>query len=265
MQRFSILQQALQEQVRSLIWWCVGIALTAGLYVAIYPAIKDVFAELEDTPAEFLQTLGVEGVADLATPAGCLHVELFSITAPVIFMIFTIARGVGAIAGAERSGDMELLLANPVERSQIVWQRFVAMLASASVLAVIMWATLAVGIPIGVWSELSLWNLTQAMFSLLLVGGAFGGLAFAMSGATGRTGLSYGVVGVLAVATYIINGLAQTVESIEFLQWISPFHYYVGNDPLANGIQVWHALVLLAIIAVGLILAVTTFQRRDLR
>ncbi len=53
------------------------------------------------------------------------------------------------------------------------------------------------------------------------------------------------------------------VESLHWLRWLSPFHYFIGTDPLHTG---WHPVELLVLVAVG---AVTTlagivlFDRRD--
>ncbi|NQW16898.1 MAG: ABC transporter permease subunit [Chloroflexi bacterium] len=262
--RSDIFRQTLREQSRSLLWWSIGVAAIAGIYVLVYPAISDVFADSEELPTDFLQAFGVDGAADLATPEGFLNVELFSVTAPALLMIFAIARGIGAIAGSERSGEMELLLSNPISRRHILSQRAAAMLLSTSALGVVIWAVLASGIPLNVWPELSFWALTQASISLILLGWAFGTLAICASGITGNTGLSYGVIGAFAVATYLINGLAQSVTVLEPFRWLTPFHYYLGNDPLVNGIEIWHSLVLVAIIVGSYLLAVRSFDRRDL-
>ena len=45
---------------------------------------------------------------------------------------------------------------------------------------------------------------------------------------------------------------------------LSPFHYYIGNEPLTNGFQWAHTAVLLAISAVLLAAGVFSLRNRDL-
>ncbi|WP_286218893.1 hypothetical protein [Paraoerskovia sediminicola] len=46
---------------------------------------------------------------------------------------------------------------------------------------------------------------------------------------------------------------------------LSPWYYYLGSDPLTNGVDWLHLAVLAAVAAVGLGLAARYFPRRDLR
>ncbi len=43
-----------------------------------------------------------------------------------------------------------------------------------------------------------------------------------------------------------------------------PFYYYIGADPLTNGLNLAHAGVLIGITAALLAMAIVTFERRDL-
>jgi ABC-2 type transport system permease protein len=49
------------------------------------------------------------------------------------------------------------------------------------------------------------------------------------------------------------------------LEWFSPFHYYLGSDPLNTGMDWGNAAVLLAPSVVLFGLAFALFQRRDIR
>jgi ABC-2 type transport system permease protein len=54
-------------------------------------------------------------------------------------------------------------------------------------------------------------------------------------------------------------------ENTDGLSAVSPFHYYLGSDPLINGVNWGDAAVLLVIFLVGVALSVVAFDRRDLR
>ena len=103
------------------------------------------------------------------------------------------------------------------------------------------------------------------MISLTLLGWAFGSVAFLVSAATGSTGLSYAVVGALAVLSFVIHSFSQIVEVIEPLRWISLFFYYTDSSPLSHGLNWWHALVPLVVVGVSYVLARILFEKRDMR
>lgn len=260
-----VFRRSFKDRIRSMTWWSIGVASLGAMFTALFPSLEDLLADLDEYPEDVLKALGLEGAADLATPEGYLQVELFSIMAPIAFIAFTVILGVNAIAGSERKGEMELLLANPVARATIFGQRFAAMLVSTLVLGLALWIVLAIGIPLGVWADLDNWNLIQALFSLVLLTWAFGSLAICLSAATGNAGLSYSIVGAIALSTFMINSFSQIIDGMEPFRWLSPFHYYLGSDPLTQGLNWTHTLVPLGVIVVTYVIGRIAFERRDLK
>jgi predicted S18 family serine protease len=55
------------------------------------------------------------------------------------------------------------------------------------------------------------------------------------------------------------------VESIDWLVYLTPFHYYESSDPITNGIDAGHLAILLAATAVLAAAAAFAVRRRDLR
>ncbi len=104
-------------------------------------------------------------------------------------------------------------------------------------------------------------------FSLLgsLLGLFFGFLSLAISAGTGRRrAAALGTAGVAFVA-YFANSFLPV--SARFAEWakLSPFYYYASGDPLANGVEWTHAVVLALLSLVALAAAIPLFQRRDVR
>ena len=64
---------------------------------------------------------------------------------------------------------------------------------------------------------------------------------------------------------YIVNGFLPLNENTEAWARLSPFHYYLSSDPLNTGMAWGHAAILVVLFAVGLVVAIVAFQRRDLR
>jgi ABC-2 type transport system permease protein len=106
-------------------------------------------------------------------------------------------------------------------------------------------------------------HVIAASVGLVALAWCFAGIAFLAGAATGRRGPVLAVTGVIAVATYMANALANLTDGLSWLRYLSPFHYFIGVDPLRTG---WHpgALALLVAVAAGTVIAgVILFDRRD--
>ena len=88
--------------------------------------------------------------------------------------------------------------------------------------------------------------------------------ALMLGSAYGKRGLSTGISGALALGTYFMYALVPLVEGLEQVEKVFPFYYYIGADPLTNGLNLVHAAVLIVITAALLAVAIVTFERRDL-
>jgi ABC-2 type transport system permease protein len=260
----SVLTKVLRDQRRSLLGWSVSLVVLIAMYVAIWPSVRDQPAMstfLDQMPETFRSLFAASG-ADMSTPVGYVQVELLSFMGPIAVLVYAIASGVGAISGEEDRHTMDLLLANPVSRSRVVLDKFVAMalgtflLAGVTGLALLLEGRVVdMGLPAG--------NVAAAMLHMALLGVVFGTLALALSASTGRSGLSRGIPGIVAVVAYIVNGLAPMVDWLEPLQKLSPFYQYIGHDPLRTGVAGGSVLIAVVTVAVLVAVAVLGFRRRD--
>jgi ABC-2 type transport system permease protein len=73
-----------------------------------------------------------------------------------------------------------------------------------------------------------------------------------------------GITAGLAVAAYVLNGLAPVVEPLKPLRRLSLFYHYAAGDPLRHGLEPGHTTVLVAVALVAAVLAPIAFERRDL-
>ena len=107
-------------------------------------------------------------------------------------------------------------------------------------------------------------KLAAALVMLVLIGLDFGAIALAISAFTGNRGASIGIAVALLVVMYLVDALANIVDSLGVVRPLSLFHYYMGGDPLRNGISFADAGVLAAVAAVFLVVSLIAFDRRDL-
>ena len=262
----NVFLKTLRDQRRSLLWWGIGVVALTSLTVAFYPAFSDVpdFDEIFEQMPEALTRMFAGEFTDLTSPEGFLNGQLFFFVIPLMFVIFAVLGGSAAIAGEEGAGTLNLLLTSPTPRWRVVVHKFGAVAVATLVLALLMWVGLAVGAVV-VGMDISLVKLAAACLSTALLAVAFGTFALALGCITGARGLSAGAASAVALAAYFLNALAPLSDALTPLQKLSPFYYFIGADPLANGLNALHVVVLLGLTAAALGVALFTFERRDVR
>jgi ABC-2 type transport system permease protein len=257
--------KSLRDQRRALAWWTVGLVATAVFLMALYPTVRESAGQLNDyvkkMPKAMQALLG--GIGDYASPAGYLKAELFNFMMPVVFLIFAIGAGARAIASEERSGTLDLLLANPISRRRVVLQKFGALGSLIVTLSILLLLGLAIGTA-AFGFEIGWSGVVAQTFSLAMLAATFGAFSLAVGSLTGSRGIASGLIGGLAVAAYLVNSLSAVASWLRPYRLLSPFHYYSGHDPIVSGLDPVHVAVLLVSTALSLGLAVLAFDRRDL-
>ena len=262
----EVLMEALRARRRSLLWWSLGLVGLVGLTVAFYPSVRDDQAlndYMKNLP-ESVRALFAGGELDIASPAGYLNSQLYALMVPLIFLIFAIGAGAAAVAGDEERGLLDLVLAHPVRRRGYVVQRFVALALLVAALSLLLLAIVAVASRL-VDLQIGLDRLLSASTSVWLLALLFGTVALAAGALRpGRTA-AIALAAALAVASWLLDGLAQAVDVLDALRPLSPYYQALGRNPLREG-AVWGAWAMLAA-ATALLALVAAFglERRDLR
>ncbi len=226
----------------------------------IYTSIDTVLLDLGEALPESM--LAFFGGGDLTTPEGYYQIETLGLVAPIAVMVVTILLGAKAVAGEEADRTMGLLLANPVSRSRVLAEKAVPMVLFGGAVGLATFAGISAGNAIS-GLGMSYSNILSTAVLLTLIGLLFGALALLISAATGMVRAGVVVAAGLAVVAHVVNSLADLSDA----GWgaLSPFHYYLGSDPMINGMNWTDAGILAAITLVFTALAFPAFNRRDLR
>ncbi|MDE2993111.1 MAG: ABC transporter permease subunit, partial [Chloroflexota bacterium] len=240
--------------------------LMMGLMMGpFYKAIpEESLKAFEGLPEAMIALAGGGNIGNISTPEGWYQVETFGLMAPISVMVVTIAIGAGALAGEESRRTIGLLLANPVRRSRVVLEKSWTMTLYAFAVGFATFAGVALG---SLLADLGMdiGHIAATCLLQTLLGLAFGALALILSAGTGRTRIAVFVTIGAALVLHLFNGFAVLNESMaEVAQWL-PFYYYLGNDPLNNGLDWSHAAILAGLAVVLIALSVLLFERRDLR
>ena len=260
----NVFLKSLRDQRRSFTWWAIGLVALTLLTVLFYPALGDA-PELNEVlgDEDSLVRAFVGNIDDLTSPEGFLNSQLYFLGVPILLLVFAVAGGSGAIAGEEEKGTLDLLFSHPVRRSVVVLQKMYALILSTLALAAVIGITVVIG-ALFVDMDIGIGGVASVTISSALLGAFFGALALALGCATGRRSMTLGITGAVAVLTYFINALQPVVDILEPARFVTPFYYYIGADPLSNGLDLLHAAVLVAATALLTLVAVASFERRDI-
>jgi beta-exotoxin I transport system permease protein len=252
----------LANRRRSLIGYCLGMAVYALVVVAMYPAFKtstslDKLIQADSTAAALL---GVTG--RISSPGGWLNSNIYANFFPLIMLLLTIGYGAASLAGQDEDGTLGLLAVLPVRRTAIVVQKAAAMAAQAAALAV----TVAVLVIIGRSFQLdvTIANVGSVSAAIFLLGVDFGLAAMAAGALTGRRGAAIGAATALAAASYLVSSLAPVVSWIQPARYASLFYWSVGNSQINHGVSPADYAVLIATGICALTAAVLAFHRLDI-
>jgi ABC-2 type transport system permease protein len=238
----------------------IAVLYTALLVGPLFNALGDVLVDMMAAIPDAV--LGMIGFADMSTPDGWYWGEVFSLVVPVSMIVVTVMMGARALAGEEELGSMDLLLANPIPRTRVVFGKTAAMVIVTLGVGVATFLGTAAGAWLG-GLDMSYANIAVASLMSVLLALGFGGLALLVGGFSGKRRVaSYTAAGAATVA-YFANAFLPVSATLSGWARLSPFFWYGQNQPLSNGID-WGDAAVLAGIAVVLVgLAAVAFQRRD--
>jgi ABC-2 type transport system permease protein len=259
----SVFGKTLWDQRRSLLGWVIGITAVGLLYAAFYPVVNT--PEMRDAIAAYPEgLLQAIGFTDVTSAAGYLGSTTFGLLGPALVIVFAAAIGGTAIAGEEEAGRLDLALAHPVSRWSFAWQRFAALVIGMLVVGLVLAVGLVVISGPADLGDIPTANLFAASVQLAILGTFFGALALGLGAATGRRAFVYAAVAIVGVGGFFAYNLAPSVEGLAWLADISPYAFYLGGDPLENGLQLVDSLVLVGASLALVLAGGFVFDRRDI-
>ena len=260
----ALTAHSVRLRARGALIWGLALGALGGLYVAIYPVFADqpgVEQVINSMPQEMKDLFGFGESTGFESVEAFLATEMLNFIVPLALSFFPILVASSALAGAEEDGTIDVLLANPLPRWQLVVGRFLAaailLLGILAIMGFLMWITaLVADVDLSVGSaaagSLNLWPL--CLF--------FGGLAMLCSAIFHRRLLAVAIPVAVLIAMYFVNGLANSVKFLEDIQPLSAFYYY--GSAIQDGIDWTNFAGLTAVTLVLVGLAVVIFRRRDI-
>lgn len=259
MNRYGLIRKTLRDVRVSAVSVGVVVFLIALLDILIYPQYRETFEEAEFGPA-FESFFGEAG--GFGTPEGFLSAEFFS-WIPLLLITVAIIGGTGATAGEEGAGTLDLLLAQPVSRRRVLLEKSVGLALALTIatfcslpgfLLAMAFVDFDLGVPRLFAATVNMLPVTFLYLALALWAGA------ALPSRTAAAVLCIGAV----VVAYFLNTIGAAVDMLEIPRKLSPFYWADASHVLVRGFDWPRALGLLLLAAAFLILAVWSFERREI-
>ncbi len=273
------------------LWAKVAEMITGQLMPLLQDLIRDaqiteergqrMMKRLMEGPVEIVEALLGGRFIDLTRPSNTLAMGYIHPFVIMVLCLWAIGRAGGALAGETDRGTMELLLAQPIRRRNVVLTHLMVDLLVIPILC--LWLVLGTRIGTLIFGprDIDLWEFFGAAGNAAALAFAVSGVTVALS-AAGRSrwkvmGLSLGIFLVM----FLINLFGQIWRSVLGpVRPLTVFYYYQPQPIILNGdwsvpiYRDWPWLgsgmvvpvvpVLLLVGLAGYLLALRTFTRRDL-
>jgi ABC-2 type transport system permease protein len=183
---------------------------------------------------------------------------------PLLMAIYAIfSAGTGLAQEVER-GTIDLLLSQPVARYRVVISRFATFALTLTAILAAGYIGLLLG-DATIEANLDLWATFLAIFQIYLLVLAVGSYCLFFSCLFLQPRRALIASGILTTALYIINFVAPSLGSADWLQKLSLFHYYRPPEILNNSqMDAPGVTIYVTVAAVFLLSSLVVFQRRDI-
>ena len=261
---FRLLLQELRFRLGGIIGWSIGLASLPAMYIGVYPqVVGELEAMQRMMDLEFYQALGMSfGNFEEWVASTVINMV------PIILAIYVILDATGTLAGEEDDGRLELIVALPIPRWQIVGVK--ALAHGIALFTILLFVSLVTTLVFqSIESQIETVLTAGEIFVSLLYAWplvmALGMITFFLGAFTPSRRAAALIATLIVVVSYFGNNLAVQVPSLETIQPLFLFYYYEFSAALfTDGPNTAGLLTLLLIAAGAFLLAVFFFNRRDL-
>jgi ABC-2 type transport system permease protein len=247
-----------------LVGWTLGVMSIALITMVLFDSFNQTGIDsiVESVPAELQSLIG--SVDDFVTIPGYIGQQIFGPNLYIILIVMSIMLFLSVSAREEEFGGLQSLLTLPVSRTQVYFEKLIAVLFI--ILVVTASIVLALWIALDTIDKIADYTrIWQSVFDLYLISVAYGLIAYTVAMGTGKKALAILLAAGYATASFLISTLAPAVDKLELVDKFSLLHYYNSPQIMSNGLNWMHVSVLLVACTLLVILGWIGFIKRDVR
>jgi len=234
----------------------------AAMYSGMYPAFKDVMADL--APEMMEQFMFLPGAEDMATYIGFLNIELYQIFWMLILGILIGLISASIISKEIEAKTIDLFMANPISRKQIIIEKFMGFIP---MILIINFSTFLVvsGITIAIDEQINFQYLFMTHIISIPYLLAITSMGLLISVVIDEKMKASIIMIAIIVGMFIFNSISLMIPDYKTLGYISLTHYFNPYDILKSGtIDLVGVVVLIVVILEFLLVTMFIFERRDI-
>jgi len=251
-----------KRRVRGTAILSVGLSLYAAFIVWYFTVWEGAEVEelFQDMPPAMIEAFGI---AELGSIEGFLGGQIYTFLWLLGLGIYFAYAGAGLVANDIEKGRMDLLGVFPISRTQLLSEKFAALLVPMVVLnlvvsAVVYVLVIAIGESIGPTHLFMAHALSLPYFLVCAALGVI--LSVVATRATIAERAAIGLIFLLWLGESVVSGSGE----YSWLAYLSPTYYYEPTPVLIDGsYEPVHSLVLFGIFFGLLVVGLVLFKRRD--
>jgi ABC-2 type transport system permease protein len=257
----NLITKTLYDKRGFMFGWSLGLIVMAGITIAFFPTIKDQIGTLFANMPKALESI-TGTTEDYKTITGYIGTGVFDLRIPMLTITMAIIIGLGLGVGEEYSKKLYLLLAQPVSRTKIALEKWIAMIVTFAVVHVALFAGILAVVGL-IHESVPVGKVFAATFMCFLLTVAAGSLTLATGLALGRKGLTTMIVAVYVFGSYLLTSFAAQIDSLKNIEPVSLFHYYKASEALKVGYNFGHIATLVFIAVAAILFGAWVFNKRD--
>jgi len=264
--RFKIAIQTVKDNLKATIIFSLLFSAMAAMYSSFYPQFKDMLEEMAEDPqfTDFL--VGFTGESgDFVSYVGFLNLELYSIFFVLILGIIIAFIAATIISKEIESKTIDLLMSNPVSRTQIIIERFIGLIP---MVLFVNFVTMFVvyGVTIAINETLDFINLLIAHLYAIPYFLAIISIAILISTLIDEKMKSSILMIAILVGMFFLEYISHFTTDAKNIGMISLTHYYKPYDALKFGeVDINGVIVFSGVTIIALIISILYFNRKDIK
>ena len=257
----SIFWKTMREQRWALLIWS---GLVVLILVAVYASLSQIDVSQLGSLTQNRAYVFLNDPVATDTASGYVTFK-YGFSFSLMLSIFAMLLGSRLVRGEEARGSMDLLLATPHSRKDLLREKVLATVVSVSVLGL----AFGVGALLGEASQHdapSAWGALLAGVDLSLLLFFYAMLALFISQYTRTAGTAAGATGALYAIFFVLDGTGRAYPSLAWVQRLSPNYYYGLSKPLIASYGTnFGAMALLLVLGLLLLTgSAVIFLKRDM-
>ncbi len=262
----NLIRKIVNDRWPGALIYLIGIEAFVLLSAALYPTVKNMKGLdeiIKKTPKSVFKLFGMSST-DFTSFNNYMVGRLLGLVWVIVVAAFVIAFARAMVAGEREEGTLELLLAQPIERWNVLTSEGLVLLAGiiGLVVATVL-GTVAFGAAFGAHITFAGYFAFVPAASALFIAIAGYSIFFSAIMRDARR-VAMAAAG-LTLAFYMMHFAASYSSVADKVDWFGIFHYY---DPLkvlnSGNVPVKSFLILLAFGAIGFCAALLVFRHKDI-